>query len=162
MKKVLEIAEAEVGYQAIGSASKYFSELFPMRRSMPWCVSFIEWVFQKAYGRERALQMLCLQAGGFIWSAPSLLRFFKFRGCWHRQKVQQGWLVFLRTKNEWTNHVELVIDVTEDSIISIGGNCSGKVLKNTYKLDDARISGYGEIVYGAESDETEVDETCTE
>lgn len=156
MQKVLEIAEAEVGYQAIGSASKYFSELFPMRRSMPWCVPFIEWIFQKAYGKDKALKMLCLQKGGFIYSPTSLLRFFKAKGYWHRSNPDTGWLVFIRTNNEWTDHVELIIDTDNDHITTIGGNCGGKVQKNVYERIDIRISGYGEIIY----EEEEVE--CTE
>lgn len=150
MQKVLETAEAEVGYQAIGSASKYFSELFPMRRSMPWCVPFIEWIFQEAYGKDKALEMLCLQKGGFIWSPQSLLTFFKHKNKWHRKDADVGWLIFIRTNNEWTNHVELIIEVTENEITSISGNCDGKVQKNIYQRDDIRISGYGEIIYETE------------
>lgn len=155
MQKVLEAAEAEVGYQAIGSASKYFSELFPMRRSMPWCVPFVEWVFQEAYGKDRALEMLCLQKGGFIWSPQSLLTFFKHKNRWHRSNPEVGWLVFIRTNNEWTDHVELITDTDNNCITTIGGNCGGKVRKNTYERKDIRISGYGEIIY-------EEDDTCTE
>lgn len=156
MQRVLEAAEAELGYQAVGSASKYFSELFPGRRSMPWCVPFIEWVFQEAYGKEKALQMLCLQKGGFIWSVASMVRFFKYRNMWYRKNAGIGWLVFIRTTSEWTNHVELIIDVTETEITSIGGNCGGEVRKNTYQRDDIRISGYGKIIYETEDSE------CTE
>ena len=147
MQKVIELAEAEVGYQAIGSASKYFSELFPMRRSMPWCVPFIEWLFQSAYGTDKAIEMLCLQKGGFIWSPQSLLTFFKRKNMFHKKTAKVGWLAFIRTNNEWTNHVELVIEVTDDAITSIGGNCGGEVKKNAYKKNDTRIAGYGEIIY---------------
>lgn len=156
MKKVLEAAEAEVGYQAIGSASKYFSELFPMRRSMPWCVSFIEWIFQEAYGKDKALEMLCLQKGGFIWSPQSLLTFFKHKNKWHRSNPEVGWLVFIRTNNEWTDHVELITDTDNNYITAIGGNCGGKVRKNIFDRNDIRISGYGEIIY------EEDDDTCIE
>lgn len=155
MERVIEVAEAEVGYQAIGSASKYFSELFPRRRPMPWCVPFIEWIYQKAYGKDATMEMLHLQKGGYIWSAPSLLRFFKAKNFWHQKKAQRGWLMFVRTNNEWTNHVELVVEVKQKTLITIGGNCDGKVQKNTWKRNDVRISGYGEIVY-------KEGESCTE
>lgn len=147
MERVIEVAEAEVGYQAIGSASKYFSELFPGHRPMPWCAVFIEWIYQKAYGKDKAIEMLHLQKGGYIWSVTSLMRLIKAKKYWHKKVVKPGWLVFIRTNNEWTNHVELVVETTDDAIVTIGGNCGGEVKKNTYQRDDVRISGYGEIVY---------------
>ena len=61
--------------------------------------------------------------------------------------VQPGYIIFLRMNRQWTNHAELVINLTDTSIITIGGNCGGKVQKNEYTRDDERISGFGKINY---------------
>lgn len=146
MQRVIEVAKAEIGYKS-DRVSKYFSELFPDERPMPWCVPFVEWAFIQAYGKEVALKMLCIPDGKFVSSVTALVRFFKRGNLWHWKMNQAGWLVFLRTNHEWTNHVELIVSVSDTEITSIGGNCNNEVRMNTYQWDDARISGYGEIIY---------------
>ena len=61
--------------------------------------------------------------------------------------VQPGYIIFLRMNRRWTSHAELVIEVTDSLIITIGGNCNGKVQKNEYSREDDRISGFGKIIY---------------
>jgi hypothetical protein len=147
VRKAIEIARREIGYKANGSESKYFSELFPGKRAMPWCVPFIEWVFQRAYGKQRALKMLYMQDGKFISSVTSFMNLVKQNNKWHFKRAEPFWLVFLAQENEWTNHVEIIEEVNDSIIISIGGNCGGKVKENIYDRFDARISGYAEIIY---------------
>lgn len=161
MQRAVEIAEREVGYHDIDGASKYFSELFPNRRREPWCVPFIEWVFQQAYGRDKALQMLCIHGNQFTPSVVALVNFIKHDNLFHYKVVQPGWLVFFRTNYEWTNHVELVVDVTDTEITSIGGNADGAVKKRTTARGDIMISGYGEIIYEEETTDEENNDILT-
>lgn len=147
MKKVLQIAEGEVGYRGNNGQSKYFAEMFPNKQYMPWCLAFIEWIFSKAYGEKAAAKMLYMPNGVFTPSVPAMVGFVKKNGMWRVKTARPGWLIFLRTNYEWTNHVELVTGVGYQWIRSIGGNCSGEVRENLYQRNDSRISGYSEIIY---------------
>lgn len=149
MERAFETAKAELGYKSEGGISKYFEELFPGEHPMPYCLPFIEWAFVKAYGEGAARRMLYME-DGFIYSVPAFLSLVKGAGRFYRQEAAPGWIVFLRTRQEWTNHVELVTEVSDAGISTIGGNCGGEVRANTYRRDDPRVSGYAKIVYGME------------
>lgn len=147
MQNLLEIAKNEVGYHDANGISKYYTDLFPNQKPLPWCLVFIEWLFVQAYGSDKAIQMLHLINGKFITSVPSMVTYIKQLHKWHSRMIKQGWLLFLRMNNEWTNHVELIVGVTENQIISIGGNCGGEVKLNTFDRNDIRIAGFGEPNY---------------
>ena len=155
MQKILEIAKNEIGYHDDNGISKYTFELFPLNKHIPWCLIFIEWVFIKAHGIECTIEMLHLIDGNLITSVSAFVSYIKYANHWHKKMIKPGWLLFLRMNNEWTNHVELIIGVTKDKIISIGGNCGGEVKQNTYARDDIRIAGYGEPNYTILNDEKE-------
>lgn len=150
MKEVIEIAQREIGYKSTDEGAKYFIELFPGEHQMPWCVPFIEWIFREAHGKERALEMLCLDT--YVQSVQQLANHLKKHQRWYRKTVVSGWLVFLRANNEWINHVELVTTVTDRMVTSIGGNVGGMVKQNAYARDDIRIAGYGKIIYEEDKD----------
>lgn len=149
MEKAFKIAKAELGYQSEDGISKYFEELFPEEHPMPYCLPFIEWVFVKAYGEEKAKSMLHMEEG-FLYSVPAFLAIVKREGKFSRREAQVGWIVFLRTRQEWTNHVELITDVTGAEVSTIGGNCGAEVRANTYQRNDPRVYGYAKIIYGTE------------
>lgn len=152
MVRAFEAAKEELGYKSKDGIAKYFKELFPEEHPMPWCLPFIEWVFAKAYGKAQAEQMLCME-NGFVYSVPAFLSLVKQKNRFYRRAVDPGWLVLLRTRKEWTNHVELVTEVTDEWVKTIGGNCCGEVKINTYRRDDPRISGYAKIIYRMEASE---------
>lgn len=147
MEKVIEIAKSEIGYKEQSGKTKYFTELFPEEKSKPWCLPFIEWVFVKRFGKETASKMLYMPDGVFSNSISALILFVKNNGKWYRKTAKPGWIVFLRMTYESINHVELVIDVSDETITSIGGNCGGEVKENVYQRNDIRIAGYAEIDY---------------
>lgn len=147
MESVIEVATNEIGYCDQSGESKYFKELFPDARPMPWCLAFIIWIFAKAYGKGKAEEMLFMAESGLTYSVPAMVNLVKQKNKWHYKKGAVGWLLFLRLNYEWTNHVELIADVDDKTITTIGGNCGGKVQKNIYQRDDKRISGFGEVMY---------------
>lgn len=147
MQKLFEKAKNEVGYHDVNGISKYYTDLFPNQRPLPWCLVFIEWLFIQAYGADDAIKMLYLINGKFVTSVPSMVTYIKQAKKWHSRMIKPGWLLFLRMGNEWTNHVELIIGTTKSEIISIGGNCGGEVKLNTFDRNDIRISGFGEPNY---------------
>ena len=148
LESLIELANGEIGYTDNNGRSKYFEDIFPgIEKELPWCLPFIEDLFVKIYGRERALEMLYMIGGEFICSVPAHVSFVKAKGRWHYKKHQAGWLIYLRMNYEWTNHIEFITKVKSDDIISVGGNCGGRVRENTWRKDDPRISGYAEILY---------------
>lgn len=147
MQRVLEIGKNEIGYKDNNGKSKYFSELFPDVKTMPWCLPFIEWIFYQAYGKDKAVKMLCMPNDKFIYSVPALVNLFKQKNQWFYSSIYIGGLIFLRANHEWINHVELVVNVQDNNTITIGGNCNGEVKENVYDCNDTRIAGYGRIIY---------------
>lgn len=133
--------------QEIGNRNyeKYSKEVFDTINHDPWCITWICWLFLKTFGIEKALDYLCLN--NFTSDVIQFLESFKNNKRFSRNTIQPGYIIFLRMNRQWTNHAELVIDVTDTSIITIGGNCGGKVQKNEYARDDERISGFGIINY---------------
>ena len=124
---------------------KYATEVFGAANRDPWCIIYLCWLFITTFGREKALQSLCLI--GFTSDVIQLLEAFKSANMFSYRDVQPGYIIFLRMNRRWTSHAELVIEVTDSSIITIGGNCNGKVQKNEYSREDERISGFGKIIY---------------
>lgn len=155
-KLVIQQALSEVGYDPGDGIVKYFVDLFPNQSvSMfpGWCVSFIEWIFMKAYGIEQAKKMLCAPSG----FSPSLADFYEdFRNAGRytqsRKIARSGDLIFFRWGGR-ASHVGLIIGTTDDTITFVDGNhshirgSSSKVAKSTYKYDNVRVSGYGIIDY---------------
>lgn len=71
--KVIGIAETEIGYLEKKSNSnlydktanagssnytKYWAEIKPEYQGQPWCACFVTWCFVKAFGKDKATQLL--------------------------------------------------------------------------------------------------------
>lgn len=142
LKDLIYSANHELG---VNNSTKYNIGRFHFNQKDPWCITFLCWLFYSVFGENLALKYLCLF--NFSNDVIKLLEAFKDKNMFSYHDVQPGYIIFLRMNRQWTNHAELVIDVTDTSIITIGGNCGGKVQKNEYARDDERISGFGKINY---------------
>lgn len=154
-KEVIAVARKEVGYRekvtkAGSNYTKYADEVSSLRwaQNMAWCSTFISWVFQKAGAREIA-PVTASCATGAAW-------FKKQKRLFQTPKV--GDIVYYGTGGG--THVELVIQVTDDKIKTVGGNTSGSLSGKYYNgdgvyekvvdRDEDRIYGYGRPDYDPE------------
>lgn len=142
ISSLISVANAEIGSK---DCEKYSKDVFDSVSRDPWCIIWLCWIFIKIFSKQKALDLLCLKE--FTSDVIKLLEAFKNHKRFTPNNIQPGYIVFLRMNRQWTNHAELVVDVTDTSIITIGGNCGGKVQKNEYARDDERISGFGKINY---------------
>ena len=174
--RILELANAEVGYlekasnnnldDKIANAgdknyTKYARDMDNLKvyngikQGYAWCNVFIDWLFYKALGQERALQLL------IGWSAGCTQDWNWFKS--HGQTVttpQTGDLVFFGD----CDHIGIVEKVENGKIYTIEGNTSnkaelivngGQVAKKSYDLTSKYIKGYARPKYNEEASNQE-------
>ena len=166
---VVNIALAEVGYREkasnaylddktanAGAANwtKYARDLAAAgyyngnKNGYAWCDVFVDWCFFKAYGAVEGQRIQC-QTGplgaGCIFSA----QYYQQKGRYDRTP-KVGDQVFFQSSGE-IGHTGIVVEVTDSTIVTVEGNSSDQVKKNTYNRSNSYIAGYGHPLYG-ESD----------
>ncbi|MCM1232643.1 MAG: SH3 domain-containing protein [Ruminococcus flavefaciens] len=182
--RVLKIAEAEVGYLEKKSNSqlddktanagsnnwtKYGRDLIkeigsPYSNGCAWCDMFTDWCFIKAYGKERAKELL----GGWSAYTPTSAQYFKNMGQWYTNNPKIGDVIFFKNTTRIC-HTGIVYNVDSQKVYTIEGNTSGAsgviangggVCKKSYALSYANIAGYGRPKYNT-SVTTTVTSTAT-
>lgn len=145
--KVIQIAEAEVGYMEKSAAAyrtnktildsktagagkdnytKYgrdMKKLYPavIDFPAPWCDCFVDWCFQKAYGVSNAKKLL---AGHFDDYTVNSAGLYKNKNAWHTKNPKVGDQIFFKNTNGGINHTGLVYKVTATTVYTIEGNTS--------------------------------------
>ena len=113
--RVIEIALGEVGtVEEPVNRTKYGK--FTMADGLPWCGSFIMWVFNKAN----------LKVPHCV-STPVGAQKFKDQNRWS-ETPERGYIAFMDFPHDGVDrisHVGVVIDVKKDSVITVEGNTSG-------------------------------------
>lgn len=162
---VVNIALAEVGYREkasnaslddktanAGSANwtKYARDLAAAgyyngnKNGYAWCDVFVDWCFFKAYGAVEGQRIQC-QTGqlgaGCIYSA----QYFQQQGRYDKNP-KVGDQVFFQTGGQ-IGHTGVVVEVTASTIVTVEGNSSDQVKKNTYNRSNSYIAGYGHPLY---------------
>ena len=185
--EIVAIALAEVGYREkasnaslddktanAGAANwtKYARDLAGAgyyngnKNGYAWCDVFVDWCFFKAYGAVEGQRIQC-QSGplgaGCIYSA----QYYQQKGRYDRNP-KVGDQVFFQSGGQ-IGHTGIVVEVTGSTIVTVEGNSSDQVKKNTYNRSNSYIAGYGHPLYGeTESapavpvpvEETPVSATC--
>lgn len=162
---IVSIALAEVGYRekasnaslddktanaGSGNWTKYARDLAAAgyyngnKNGYAWCDVFVDWCFFKAYGASEGQRIQC-QTGplgaGCIYSA----QYYRQKGRYdNTPKV--GDQVFFQTGGE-IGHTGIVVEVTSSTIVTVEGNSSNQVKKNTYNRSNSYIAGYGHPLY---------------
>lgn len=124
MKRVIEIAQGELGYTESPPGSnrtKYWKEYDPSWQGQPWCVSFLWWCFEKAGER------MAFFGGGKTASCTTLMRWYKEQGLIYMpSEVEVGDIVIFNFhgKSE-PEHCGIVVEITPAGVIkTIEGNTS--------------------------------------
>lgn len=145
------------GSDNITKYGKEMHEIYPktMDTSAAWCDCFIDWCFVKAYGIEKAKELLC----GFDDYTVSSSNYFKKEKRWVVKDPVPGDQVFFKNEKRIC-HTGLVYKVDGRYIYTIEGNTSNKgilvinggcVAKKKYPLSYHNLAGYGRPKYDVPS-----------
>lgn len=180
--KVVEIAIGEVGYlekksnsqldSKTGNAgynnyTKYARDLDAIssfyngkKNGYAWCDIFTDWVFVKAFGVEKAKELLCQPDKSYGAGCYYSARYYKNKGQFYTQNPKPGDQIFFWNSSKTdVAHTGLVYDVDRTYVYTVEGNTSstsgvvangGGVFCKKYKLNYGRIYGYGRPKYDVE------------
>lgn len=151
--------------------TKYWRDLSPSSQGNAWCQCFVDWVFEKTYGREVAKKLLCHDEKAWSFYTPTCSNYFKSKSQW-RDTPQAGDVIYFQgnAKTYYTDsngkscskttfrikHVGIVTKVDDTYVYTIEGNTSSKsgvvangggVVQKSYKLTSTYIAGYGRPDY---------------
>ena len=162
---IVSIALAEVGYRekasnasldekaanaGSGNWTKYARDLAAAgyyngnKNGYAWCDVFVDWCFFKAYGAVEGQRIQCQTdnlGAGCIYSA----QYYRQKGRYDRNP-QVGDQVFFQSGGE-IGQTGIVVEVNDSSIVTVEGNSSDQVKKNTYNRSSSYIAGYGHPLY---------------
>lgn len=108
----------------------------------PWCAMFISWCAAQAALPQQVLPRMAY--------CPYLAGWFQETGRWlpATAKPQSGDIVFFDANgNGQADHVGLVERVSGNMLYTVEGNAGDAVARGCYRLDDARLFGYGRPAY---------------
>ena len=171
LDKLLKTAENEVGYLEKKTKSqldsktanagsnnwtKYGQDLIkeigsPYSNGVAWCDMFVDWCFLKAFGKEKAKELL----GGWSAYTPTSAQYFKNMNQWNTSNPMVGDIIFFKNSSRIC-HTGIVYNVDSQKVYTIEGNTSGAnrliangggVCKKSYSLSYANIAGYGRPKY---------------
>lgn len=168
MNRVISTAEKELGYlekksnaklddktanAGSGNYTKYWRDLKPSFQGQAWCGAFVNWCFEKSYGRDKAKKLLCTQ-GEWSYYTPTSADYFKKAGQWF-SSPKPGDVVYFKN-SERIHHKGLVIKSLGDEFETIEGNTSsgaevipngGGVYRKRYSIKNGAVAGFGRPDY---------------
>lgn len=134
-EKILQLAEAEIGYKEspAGSNRTKYGAWYRLD-GQPWCMMFVQWVFAQA-GAETLLPARTASCGQLMRAAQSA-------GMWVTGRYQPGDIaVFDFVGGAATDHCGIIASVTANYATSIEGNTAigndsngGEVMRRTRGL----------------------------
>ena len=184
--KVIDIALNEVGYiekasnkdldsktanTGSGNYTKYARDLDNInfyngkKNGYSWCDIFVDWCFVKAFGKARALELLCQPEKSTGAGCGFSMNFYKAHNQFHTSP-QAGDQIFF-TDGTSIYHTGLVYKVDNSKVYTIEGNTSdvnyvdgngGKVCKKAYPLNVSYIAGYGRPKYDTTTVDVPIEE----
>ena len=123
-----------------------------------WCDVFVDWCFVKAFGVDRALELLCQPTKSCGAGVSYSCDYYKAKGQFYT-KPQIGDQIFFKNSSGARTHTGLVYNVDKNYVYTIEGNTSsvagvvangGCVKKKQYKISSTYIYGYGRPAYKVE------------
>jgi len=163
IKKLITVAEGELGYTESprnSNKTKYWQDINPKMNGNPWCQCFINWLFVKSFGKDKARTLL--HQPSWTYYTPTASDYFKKANEWHTVP-EVGSIVYFKNTTRIC-HVGLVTEVTPNTITTIEGNTvsngfdsnGGMVCKKTYKRTYYGIAGYATPSYIEETTNEQV------
>lgn len=180
--KVIEIALNEVGYLEKKSNSqldnktanagsnnytKYARDLDNVsgfyngkKNGYAWCDVWVDWCFVKAFGVDKAKELLCQPSKSYGAGCYYSAKYYKDKGQFYTKNPKVGDQIFFwNSSKSDVAHTGLVYKVDSTYVYTVEGNTSsasgvvangGAVEKKKYSLTYSRIYGYGRPRYDNE------------
>ena len=115
-------------------------------QNQPWCDLFADVAFIECFGLSIASKLTYQPIGSFSALCSASANFYKNNGAWFRTP-SVGDQVFFYVSGD-INHTGIVVGVTGGMVSVVEGNSSDAVRKNTYKVGDGYIAGFGRPNWG--------------
>lgn len=132
------------------------------KNGFAWCDIFVDWCFIKAFGVENGMAMTCQPMGGYGAGCTNSANYYKQQGRFLYANPQPGDQIFFSENGGKTMcHTGLVEKVANGQVYTIEGNTSsspgvvangGMVRSKSYRLNYAKIDGYGRPDYSLAAD----------
>ena len=131
IEKLIKVAEAEIGYLEKKSNSnlddktanagsnnytKYWRDVYPAGQAQAWCAIFVNWCFDKAFGKENTKKLLKHYPYTYC---PTMGNLFT-----KHANPEVGDIVIFKSNGSFV-HTGLVVEVKGDLFKTIEGNTSG-------------------------------------
>lgn len=134
-----DTAFREVGYVEEGDNKTKYGDWYGMNAE--WCAIFVSWCSFTSGISEDIIPKNSYCKDGADW--------FVNHKCWfskNQYTPKKGDITYFYA-GEGINHIGIVYEVKEDSLITIEGNMSNSVKAVTHKLSDKDIAGYGAPIF---------------
>lgn len=125
-----------------------------------WCDVWTDWVFIQAFGVETAKKLLCQPDKSYGAGCYYSAKYYKNNGRFYTSNPKPGDQIFFwNSKKNDVAHTGIVYDADNTYVYTVEGNTStasgvvangGGVCCKKYKLNYARIYGYGRPAYDIE------------
>lgn len=153
-KNIIYDKTAGAGSDNYTKFGKEMHDILPAVMDFPasWCDAFVDWCFMKAYGKEKAKELLC---GNFDDYTVNSAGYYKKAGRWFTKNPVVGDQIFFKNSQRIC-HTGLVYKVDKRYIYTIEGNTSSKgvlvpngggVFKKVYLHTYKNIAGFGRPKY---------------
>ena len=144
--KLVAWAIAQVGYtEGANNYNKYAPTWTQAggwnAQNQPWCDVFVEWGFIENFGLDLASKLTYQPKGGFSALCATSANYYKANSAWFSTPAKGDQVFFY--SGGGINHTGIVVDVTGGLVVCVEGNSSDAVRKNTYRLGDGYIAGFG-------------------
>ena len=137
-EKFLQIALSQVGVKETPVNQVKYNDWYYGRHvsgaAYPWCVVFVCWCAEQVGVLEKLIPRTA--------SSSAMYRWFK-SNTGITKTPKPGDIGFLKGDSTPASHTFIVYQVDGNSIITIEGNIDNKVVKQTRKLTDSNILGFG-------------------
>lgn len=140
------------------------------KNGFPWCDVFVDWLFYKAFGAEKAKALLCQPDKSLGAGCGYSASYYMVKDRFVKSHPQPGDQIFFTDSAGDVAHTGIVTDADTEYVYTIEGNTSGQsgvvgngggVFEKKYELGYSRIYGYGRPAYDREETENTVNTTNT-
>lgn len=162
-KNVVETALSEVGYKETGTNRNKFAEYIDKnyhdfyngkKNGYQWCDLFVDYcVLVNSANEAEALKVLCQPKKSAGAGCRYSYQYYKQKKRTGKEP-KFGAQIFFGT-GEYPTHTGIVVQVTDNKVITVEGNADNKVQKKSYSKNSSKIYGYGYPIY-TEATETPV------
>lgn len=150
-QKLINWCRSQIGYHEVGdNNTKYADADYDTRlygfdmHGQPWCDYFVDYAFIINFGYALGTAMTYQNPNGSAACAVSASYYKQHGAFFHEPEI--GDQIFFYSGGG-INHTGIVEDVSGSSVITIEGNSSDSVKRNTYNIKNPNIAGYGRPIW---------------